>query len=209
MCFHLQSNGILKNAFKFRNAFKFKIAFIWVNYIIESDNLYIQYLAEKWLHIFHSSDRITLHKLRVEQQRIEMNLIDLAGECIESALSQFGSILSDGGEGWLGILAQRKVIDSYDADIPGNGKPLFLAGDHSGMCQKVMPADDRSTSLSQKSRQMTFDTLAGQKGMSCLCLTVFQFVFTKCTEEGEVTFLKDVGTEATAQVADLFMPQRF
>ena len=148
------------------------------------------------------SDRIPHDQLGMQQQRVDMDLIDLAGQCVVSTLAQFRTILSQRGQRRIGAAAERQVIDTDDAEFLWNLNSHLRTMDHYRVCQQVVAADDGGTALLDQAGQMLVDTVSGQVSMTRQGTIIIQPVFAKVAEEGKVTFLEDVGTQTSTQVTD-------
>ena len=137
----------------------------------------------------------------------DINLIQDTVQGVKTAFPQLQPFLPHSGKGRRGIGGDRQVVKSYDADILRDVHPKLLALDDSCVGDQVMAADDGSHPQIQKPWQMLFDTVGHIEGGSSTGRIRPQAVLLHGVKKGFVPHLHDMGTEGTAEIADLFMAQ--
>ena len=132
----------------------------------------------------------------------QRNAIQQAGQCVVSALSQSGAVLTDSGQRRGGVAAEGNIIISHNADILRHPKPQFIAVEHGTVRQNIMGTDNGGTAVFKQTWQML-----GQAGIYVIVVTHHAFVGDKSHVthdgcKGIVTLQIDVCLQSAAQIAD-------
>ena len=77
------------------------------------------------------------------------------------------------------------------------------------MGKKIVAADEGGHSLVEKARKMFFHALRDIIRTPCMGRIGFQAVLTHGMKKSGVAYLHDVGSQSTAQIADLLMAKFF
>ena len=145
----------------------------------------------------------------MELQAADVNLADLAGQCIIGAFAQLRPVLTDGGKGGPGFQTDGQVVDAHDAHILRHPDAGLLTAGHHVPGQQVVAANDGGAAMGQQTGKMGLHTLRNGEGMACQQMVVLQAVFPQGPKKGQIPFLIDVGAKTAADVADFPVTQIF
>ena len=79
-----------------------------------------------------------------KQNRTDCHLVEQTGECVETAFTQSGSVLADGGKRRNRVSSHGQIVESYDADIIGNPQTSVPAFCYGGYGTDIMREEDGS-----------------------------------------------------------------